>query len=82
MCSFSFKNEVIKLRIKGVKLVVKFNKEEIELIRHKIDSEELKIIERLKKSSFTKERKMEFSKLMKYILNKRGSTTNIKINNF
>ena len=33
-------NEIIKIRIKGVKLVVKFNKRGIELIRNKIDSED------------------------------------------
>lgn len=62
--------------------MVKFNKEGIELIRNKIDSEELKTIGRLKKTSFIRERKMGFTKLMKYILNKRGLTTSMEINNF
>lgn len=62
--------------------MVKFNKEGIELIRNKIDSEELKTIGRLKKTSFTRERKMGFTKLMKYILNKKGLTTSMEINNF
>ena len=62
--------------------MVKFNKEGIELIRDKIDSEELKTIGRLKETSFTRERKMGFKKLMKYILNKKGLTTSMEINNF
>lgn len=62
--------------------MVKFNKEGIELIRNKINSEELKTIGRLKKSSFTRERKMGFTKLMKYILNKKGLTTSMEINKF
>lgn len=40
--------------------MVKFDKEEIELIRNKIDSEELKTIGRLKKTIFTRERKSEY----------------------
>lgn len=62
--------------------MVKFNKEGIELIRNKINSEELKTIGRLKKTSFTRKRKMGFTKLMKYILNKKGLTTSMEINNF
>lgn len=62
--------------------MVKFNKEGIELIRDKIDSEELKTIGRLKETSFTRERKMGFKKLMKYILNKKGLTTSMEINFF
>ena len=62
--------------------MVKFNKEGIELIRDKIDSEELKTIGRLKETSFTRERKMGFKKLMKYILNKKGLTTSMEINKF
>ena len=58
-----------------------FNKKGIELIRNKIDSEELKTTGRLKKTSFTRERKMGFTKLMKYVLNKKGLTTSIEINN-
>lgn len=50
-------NEIIKIRIKGVKLVVKFNKEGVELIRNKINSEELKTTVRLKKTSFTRKKK-------------------------
>ena len=48
------------MEIKGVKL--KFNKEGIELIRDKIDSDKLKAIGRGKKTSFTRERKMRFTK--------------------
>ena len=62
--------------------MVKFNKEGIELIRNKIESEELKTIGRIKKTNFTRERKMGFTKLMKYILNKKGLTTSMEINNF
>ena len=72
-------NEIIKIRIKGVKLVVKFNKEGVELIRNKINSEEFKTTGRLKKTSFTRKRKMGFTKLMKYILNKKELTTRIFI---
>ena len=77
-----WKNEIIKIIIKGVKLVVKFNKEGVELIRNKINSEELKTTGRLKKTSFTRERKMGFTKLIKYILNKKELTTIMEINNF
>ena len=62
--------------------MVKFNKEGIELIRNKINSEALKNIGRLTPNSFTRERKMGFQKLMKYILNKKGLSTNMEINNF
>lgn len=62
--------------------MVKFNKEGIELIRNKIESEELKKLGRLTKNSFIRERKMGFTKLIKYILNKKGLTTNMEINNF
>ena len=62
--------------------MLKFNKEGIELIRNKINSEELKNIGRLIPNSFTSERKMGFQKLMKYILNKKGLSTNMEINNF
>ena len=62
--------------------MVKFNKEGIELIRNKIDSKELKELARLTKNSFIRERKMGFTKLIKYILNKKGLTTNMEINNF
>ena len=62
--------------------MLKFNKEGIELIRNKINSEELKNIGRLIQNSFTRERKMGFQKLMKYILNKKGLSTNMEINNF
>ena len=62
--------------------MVKFNKKGIELIRNKIDSDELKTIGRLKKTNFTRERKMGFTKLIKYILNKKGLTTSMEINKF
>ncbi len=62
--------------------MLKFNKEGIELIRNKINSEELKNIGRLTPNSFTRERKTGFQKLMKYILNKEGLSTNMEINNF
>ena len=47
--------------------MVKFNKQGIELIRNKINSNELKNVGRLTKNSFVRERKMEFKKLIKYI---------------
>ena len=52
------------MEIKGVKL--KFNKEGIEWIRDKIDSDKLKAIGRGKKTSFTRERKMRFTKWIVY----------------
>lgn len=82
LCSLLWKNEIIKKRIKEVRLVVKFNKEGIELIISKIDSKELKELGRLTKNSFVRERKMRFTKLIKYILNKKRLTTNMEINNF
>lgn len=62
--------------------MVNFNKEGIELIRNKIDTKELKELGRLTKNSFVRERKMGFQKLIKYILNKKGLTTKMEINNF
>ena len=62
--------------------MVKFNKEGIELIRNKIDTKELKELGRLTKNSFVRERKMGLQKLIKYILNKKGLTTKMEINNF
>lgn len=62
--------------------MIKFNKEGIELIRNKISSVELKDAGRLTKNSFIRERKMGFEKLIKYILNKKGLSTNMEINNF
>lgn len=62
--------------------MVKFNKEGIELIRNKINLDELKKIGRLTENSFVRERKMGFKKLIKYILNKKGLSTNMEINNF
>ncbi len=67
---------------KGVKLVLEFSKKGIELIRNKINSDELKTIGRLTENSFIRERKMGFTKLIKYILNKKGLSTNMEINNF
>lgn len=62
--------------------MIKFNKEGIELIRNKINSEELRTVGRLKRTSFIREIKMGFTKLIKYILNKKGLTTSMEINNF
>lgn len=62
--------------------MVKFNKKGIELIRNKISSDELKNIGKLTENSFVRERKMGFKKLIKYILNKKGLSTNMEINNF
>lgn len=62
--------------------MVKFNKKGIELIRNKISSDELKNVGRLTENSFVRERKMGFKKLIKYILNKKGLSTNMEINNF
>ena len=62
--------------------MVKFNIDGNELIRNKINSDELKVVGRLIENSFVRERKMGFSKLIKYIMNKKGLSTNMEINNF
>lgn len=63
-CSFYYGiNDKIYIRIKGVKLVVKFNKEGIELIRSKIDTNELKKIGRLTENSFKEKEKWDLQNL-------------------
>ena len=62
--------------------MIKYGYNGLNKIRSKIQSEELK--ERWRKSitDFTRKRKMDFKKLIHYILNKRGLSTVMEINNF
>lgn len=62
--------------------MVNFNYNGINFVREKINSNELKRLGKLTKASFTRERKMGFVKLINYILNKKGLSTNMEINNF
>ena len=62
--------------------MIKYGYNGLNKIRSKIQSEKLK--ERWRKSitDFTRKRKMDFKKLIHYILNKRGLSTVMEINNF
>ncbi len=62
--------------------MIKYGYKGLSTIRNKIQSKELK--ERWRKSitDFTRKRKMDFEKLIHYILNKKGLNTNMEINNF
>ena len=62
--------------------MIKYGYKGLVLIRDKIQSKEFK--ERGIKSikDFTRKRKMDFEKLIHYILNKRGLCTNMEINSF
>lgn len=62
--------------------MIKYGYKGLTTIRSKIQSKELK--EKWKKSitDFTRKRKMDFEKLVHYILNKKGLSTIMEINNF
>ena len=62
--------------------MVKFSYDGINNIKEMINTNELKELGKLTKTSFTRERKMGFTKLINYILNKKGLSTNMEINNF
>lgn len=62
--------------------MIKYGYKGLSKIRSKIQSKELKEKWRKSITDFTRKRKMDFEKLMHYILNKKGLSTNMEINNF
>jgi len=62
--------------------VVKFNKEGINNLQEKIDNEEFKNSFKIKRTDFTRNRKMNFKDVICYIINKKGLCTNMEINNY
>lgn len=62
--------------------MIKYGYKGLSTIRSKIQSNELKEKWRKSITDFTRKRKMDFEKLIHYILNKKGLSTNMEINNF
>lgn len=62
--------------------MIKYGYKGLTLIRDKIQSKEFKEKGRNSIKDFTRKRKMNFEKLIHYILNKRGLCTNMEVNNF
>ncbi len=62
--------------------MIKYGYKGLSTIRNKIQSKELKEKWRKSITDFTRKRKMDFEKLIHYILNKKGLSTNMEINNF
>lgn len=62
--------------------MIKYGYKGLNKIRNKIQSKELKEKGRKNIKDFTRKRKMDFEKLIHYILNKKGLCTNMEINNF
>ena len=62
--------------------MIKYGYKGLNKIRDKIQSKELKEKGRKNLKDFTRKRKMDFEKLIHYILNKKGLCTNMEINNF
>lgn len=62
--------------------MIKYGYKGLSKIRSKIQSNELKEKWRKSITDFTRKRKMDFEKLIHYILNKKGLSTNMEINNF
>lgn len=62
--------------------MIKYGYKGLNTIRSKIQSNELKEKWRKTITDFTRKRKMDFEKLIHYILNKKGLSTNMEINNF
>lgn len=62
--------------------MIKYGYKGLSKIRNKIQSKELKEKGRKNIKDFTRKRKMDFEKLIHYILNKKGLCTNMEINNF
>lgn len=62
--------------------MIKYGYKGLNKIRSKIQSKELKEKWRKSITDFTRKRKMDFEKLIHYILSKRGLSTNMEINNF
>ena len=62
--------------------MIKYGYKGLSKIRSKIQSKELKEKWRKSITDFTRKRKMDFEKLIHFILNKKGLSTNMEINNF
>lgn len=62
--------------------MIKYGYQGLSKIRSKIQSKELKEKWRKSITDFTRKRKMDFEKLVHYILNKKGLSTVMEINNF
>ena len=62
--------------------MIKYGYKGLRKIRSKIQSKELKEKWRKSITDFTRNRKMDYEKLIHYILNKKGLSTNMEINNF
>ena len=62
--------------------MIKYGYKGLSKIRNKIQSTELKEKGRKNIKDFTRKRKMDFEKLIHYILNKKGLCINMEINNF
>lgn len=62
--------------------MIKYGYKGLSTIRNKIQSKELKEKWRKSITDFTRKRKMDFEKLVHYILNKKGLSTIMEINNF
>lgn len=62
--------------------MIKYGYKGLNTIRNKIQSKELKEKWRKSITDFTRKRKMDFEKLVHYILNKKGLSTIMEINNF
>lgn len=62
--------------------MIKYGYKGLDIIKNRISSKELKEIGRNNKKDFTRKRKMDFEKLVHYILNKKGLCTNMEIYNF
>lgn len=62
--------------------MIKYGYEGLEIVRSKIGSTELKEKGKNSVKDFTRKRKMDFEKLIHYILNRKGLSTIMEINNF
>ena len=62
--------------------MIKYGYKGLNKIKNGIQSKEKKEKGRNSKKYFTRKRKMDFEKLIHYILNKKGLCTNMEINNF
>jgi len=62
--------------------MIKFGYKGLNIIKIKVNSKALKERGKNNAESFTRKRKMGFVNLMHYILNKKGLSTNMEINNF
>ena len=62
--------------------MIKYGYKGLNKIKNGIQSKEIKEKGRNSKKYFTRKRKMDFEKLIHYILNKKGLCTNMEINNF